>query len=201
MAEQTYIKILHPVNYSRIMLWAACCLIFAFLWPGEMTVPTVSSFDPSRHLTPKDIAMDSVLHPNHIQLLIEGSKMDQTRQCVRLYVGRANNDLCPVAAMLTYLVCRGLDDGPLFRTKDGQPLTRSKLVDLLRSTLSAAGIDPARYSGHSFHIGVATTAAAHGINDSTIQTLGRWTSFLRYIRIPRHELAQLSTTLGQSGHQ
>ncbi len=54
--------------------------------------------------------------------------------------------------------------------------------------LSLAGVDAARYTGHSFRIGAATTAAANGVNDATIQILGRWKSdcYTRYIRTPRH---------------
>lgn len=64
-------------------------------------------------------------------------------------MGRANNELCPVA-VLTYLAVRGFDHGPLFKTEQGLPLTRAKLVNLLKSALTAAGIDATRYSGHSF---------------------------------------------------
>jgi len=41
------------------------------------------------------------------------------------------------------------------------------------------------YSGHSFCIGAVTTAAATGIADSTIQTLGQLQSsaYLLYIRL------------------
>ena len=113
-----------PHNFNNIMLWAVCCLGFlAFLRSGEMTVPTGHSFDPSWHLTPKDIAVDNPQQPTYIQVLIKGSKTDQMCQGVRLYVGMTNNDLCPVSAVLTYLVCRGIDDGPLFCTEDGQPIT------------------------------------------------------------------------------
>ena len=38
-----------------------------------------------------------------------------------------------------------------------------KLVKMVQSTLQLAWIDPSGYSGHSFRIGAATTAAAKGI--------------------------------------
>ena len=188
----------NPKKCDNIMLWAACCLgYFAFLRSGEMTIPSAEKFDSGWHLTPLDIAVDNVKHPSFMQVRLKGSKTDQTRLGVNLYLGRTFNDLCPVAAMLTYLMIRGFDHGPLFQLQNGQPLTRQKLVDMLRTTLSMAGIDPTHYSGHSFRIWAATTAAANGINDSTIQTLGRWASdsFNRYIRIPHQQLAQLSVTL------
>ena len=164
-----------------------------------MTSPSVISFDPAWHLTPMDIAVDDLQSPSLIQISLKGSKTDQARQGINLFIGRTNNELYPIAAMLAYLAARGFDQGPLFQTEDLQPLTRAKLVSLLRSTLTAAGIDPTGYSGHSFRIGAATTAAACGIHDSTTQTLGRWASdsYLRYIRMPQQTLAQLSASLGR----
>ncbi len=57
----------------------------------------------------------------------------------------------------------------------------------MKDALDEAGVDPGQYSGHSFRIGAATTAAARGLEDSTVRTLGRWKSlaYLEYIKIPR----------------
>ena len=54
------------------------------------------------------------------------------------------------------------------------------------------------YAGHSFRIGDATSAALAGVEDSTIQALGRRQSaaFLQYIRMPREQLASIFEALG-----
>ena len=176
---------------------AVCCLaFFAFLRSGELTVPTTATFDPAWHLTPQDIMVDDKMEPTCLFVRIKGSKTDQTRQGITLCIGRTYNDLCPVAAVLAYLARRKVDQRPLFKLDSGQPLTRPKLVDLVKLSIKQAGIDPSHYSGHSFRIGAATTAAANGIGDAVIQMLGRWSSdsYTRYIRIPRNHLAHLSKT-------
>ena len=47
----------------------------------------------------------------------------------------------------------------------------SKFVDATHQALSAAHLPAKDYAGHSFR-----TAAMSGLEDSTIQTLGRWKS-------------------------
>ncbi len=74
--------------------------------------------------------------------------------------------------MLAYLLVRGRQPGPLFLFKDGRPLTRQRFVQAVRDALAKAGIQAGRYASHSFRIGAATTAAAKGIEDSIIRTLG-----------------------------
>ena len=99
--------------------------------------------------------------------------------------------------MMSFLKARGLAPGPLFCHKDYSPLTRSQLVNNLRKVLTQAGVDASNFTGHSFRIGAATAAAANGVEDSLIQTLGRWKSdsYKRYIRIPNTELANISAKL------
>ena len=76
---------------------------------------------------------------------------------------------------------------------------RERFVKMTRDKLTAAGVDASHYSGHSFRIGAATTASAYGVEDSLIQTLGRWKSaaYLLYVHVPREKLASLSTVLAK----
>ena len=99
--------------------------------------------------------------------------------------------------MLNYLLVRGQAEGPLFMFPDGRFLTRNRLVEAVRQALLKAGMDASKYSGHSFRIGTATTAARNGMEDSVIKTLGRWRSlaYLEYIHIPQDQLASYSRLL------
>ena len=170
---------------DTVMVWAACCLdFFCFLRSGEMCVPDDRSFDPSVHLTRDDIAVDDTHSPSIIRVSIKQSKTDPFRRGVNL-------------SMLNYLAVRGSSHGPLFMFRDGRFLTRERLVAALRSASSKAGVDPSKFCGHSFRIGAATTAAANGVEDAIIKTLGRWRSlaYLDYVKIPRQQLAFYSRVL------
>ena len=65
---------------------------------------------------------------------------------------------------------QGPAPGPLSRFSDGSFLTRAtcRFVVMIRSALLQAGIYAKPYLGHSFRIGVATSAALCGIQDSLI---------------------------------
>ena len=164
---------------------------------GEVTIPSNSSYDPSVHLNYSDISIDNPSNPGIIQVRIKASKTDPFRNGVDIYVGKTGQVLCPISALLNYLAVRGSAEGILFRFRDNSPLTKSKFVAKFRHLLDLSGIDSTLYSGHSFRIGAATTAAANGVEDSTIQTLGRWKSsaYLTYVRIPPETLAALSLSL------
>ena len=182
------------------MLWAASCLgFFAFLRVGKMTAPNDTTFDPSVHLCVSDIAVDDPRCPSMLRVRIKQSKTDPFRRGVDLFVGKTSSPLCPVAAMLDYLSTRGVAPGPLFMFRDGRYLTRQRFAEAVRAALSQAGIDRSKYCTHSFRIGAATTAAARGIEDSVIKTLGRWESlaYLQYVRIPRERLVAISGQLVQ----
>ena len=192
-----------PTSNLRIkrdnkMLWAACTLcFFGFFRVGELMSSSTSSYDPETQLTFRDIAIDNVKSPTLLQVHLKASKTDPFREGVDVYVGKSGNDICPISAMSAYLSSRGGQDGPLFLFEDGTFLTKDRFVSAVREALKLIGIDPSKYSGHSFRRGAATTAQSRGISDVTIKMLGRWKSsaYTRYIQTPRSQLAAFSSQL------
>ena len=185
-------------QFNSAMLWAASCMcFFGFLRSGEVVVPSDTGFDEAVHLSFGDVKLDSVSSPQYLEVRLKASKTDPFRKGVSVYLGRTDADLCPVAAVLHYMVQRGSSRGPFFKFSDGRPLTRDRFVVGVRSALQAAGIPSANYAGHSFRIGAATTAALCGVQDSLIKTLGRWESaaYTLYIRTPRETLCAVSRSL------
>lgn len=188
-------------DYNSVMLWAASVTtFFSFCRSGEVTVPKEDSYDAGSHLSYSDIAVNDAKAPSIISLKIKQSKTDQERVGTRVVIGKTDDHLCPVSALLAYLAKRGSNPGPLFQWKDGTPLTKQKFVDEVRSALSAAGLPAKDFAGHSFRIGAATTAATVGLDDSTIQTLGQWksSSYLLYIQLEPHRLASIAPTLAKA---
>ena len=167
------------------MLWAVATLcFFRFLRSGEVCILADSSFDEGAH-APGNY---SLLNPSNMMIRIKALKTDPFRQGVDIFVGQMGKVLCPISAVLAYLVARGNHPGSLSMFQDGKLLTRPQFVSGIQGALSMAGIDPSPYSGHSFRSGAAKTAEARGISDTTIKILGWWRSsaYQVNIKMPRN---------------
>ena len=167
--------------------------------PSSSTMEGTSPPSPSTHLSLGDLRADHETQPNTISLTIKQSKTDQERKGVTVVIGKTDDDICPVSALISYLTLRGNKPGPLFQWEDGSPLSKPKFVKEVRAALMAAKLPAKNFAGHSFRRGAATTAAMVGIQDSTIQTLGRWKSsaYLLYIKTHPKTLAQVSPVLSK----
>ena len=84
---------------------------------------------------------------------------------VFVFIGKTDNNRCPVAAIAAYLAVRGRANGPFFRWTSGLPLSREAFVkiNVYVKALSVSRMDVSGYSGHSFRIRAATAAAAAGL--------------------------------------
>ena len=179
------------------MMWAACCVaFFGCLRCGEFTVPNQTGYDPAIHLS-YDVVIDSKLSPSMILLHIKQSKTDVTQEGAQVVLGTTGNDVCPVKALLPYMVIRGAQPGPLFITADNHYLTQALFRSALHSLLKQVGLCAEQFNTHSFRIGAATTGDAVGLSETQIKTLGRWKSnaYQRYIRPTPTQLATLSKKL------
>ena len=153
-------------SFNSIMLWAASLVtFFSSCRSGEITVEDENKYDPSVHLSFSDVAIDNAGSPNIISLNIKRSKTDQGAVGVRVILGRTDNDLCPISALLVYLARRGNTPGALFQWDNRTPLSKTKFVDATHQALSAANLPAKDYTGHSFRLGAATTAATAGLED------------------------------------
>ena len=190
-----------PNRRDAAMLWAASTMcFFGFPRLGEVVAPSDAAYDATTHLSYGDVRVDSDRAPQYLTVRLKCSETDPFRKGVTVYLGRSRVDLCPVGAVLSYMVQRGEAPGPFFTFEDGKALTRERFVAALRRALMTAGLDCSAYAGHSFRIGAATTAAQLGIQDSLIQTLGRWqsTAYMLYVRTPRETLCAVARTLAGS---
>ena len=185
-------------NFDNQMLWSAICIaFFGFLRISEFTCDNVQRFH-SGTLTRDDVQFyPDGSDATSVSLNIKASKTDPFRKGINLIIGATGSEICPVRALNNYLSTANPSTGPIFKYKNGKPLSRTLFTEEIRNLLSLGGLEPKHYAGHSFRIGAATTAAAVNIPAWLIKTMGRWSSdcFERYIRTPKDTLINASRQL------
>ena len=126
-------------EWDHFMLWAAMCLcFFGFLRAGKTVAPE-TKFDTSQHLIYTDIAEEDLVDPKQLQVNIKQSKTDLFRLGVKVWIGITGDDLCSVAAILSYMALQGLVEGPLFYFQNGNLLMRQRLITKMQWGTSESG--------------------------------------------------------------
>ena len=183
---------------DKLAFWATATLAFFDLFRlGELLIGLEAEYSSASHLSWGDVALDSKAATTLVKIHLKRSKCDQFSAGADILMGRTGCLLCPVTTIIKFINCRGDSPGYFFIDGEKKPITKPRFIAQLRDYMKAAGLPSDQFAGHSFRIGAATTAAKAGIEDSMIQTLGRWHSaaFLRYIRTPHESLAALSVSL------
>ncbi|KAK6166966.1 hypothetical protein SNE40_022153 [Patella caerulea] len=174
---------------------------FGFMRCGEFTVKSGSATYNILRMTDIDISKDKSFYI----VKLRASKTDPFRQGVSIHIFR-NSNICPVETMCKYYKYRinqgALESSPLFVNEfmSTEPLKRDTFIAYVRHLLEVIGYNSVKYCGHSFRIGAATSAAAAGIEDHLIQTLGRWSSncYVRYIKTSKESLQLAQSSMCKS---
>ena len=123
-------------------------------------------------------------------LHVRRSKTDQFGKGQRVAIPEGTF-IRPVERLRRWLALSGATAGPLFQTlwRGGRPrgkaLHPTDIARLVKRWVSAIGLDPADYSGHSLRAGFVTSAAVHSARLDKIMEVTRHASagmVLRYIR-------------------
>ena len=97
-------RTVHP---ERRVLWAVCCTaISGFFRLGELLLTSQSQFNPRLHLSWGDMAVNNPKAPSMLKFHLHQSKTDPVGHGVDVVLGKTGCNLCPVAAVLSY-VCVG----------------------------------------------------------------------------------------------
>jgi site-specific recombinase XerD len=118
--------------------------------------------------------------PRGVRVTIRRSKTDQEGegQVVAVPEGRR---LRPLVHLRAWLAASGIERGPLFRPlwKGGRRvrgdarLSDHAVARIVQARAAAAGLDPARYAGHSLRAGFVTAAARAGADIWKIREVSR----------------------------
>ena len=177
---------------DQLMLTSAVTLaFFGLLRVSEYTCHSRHQFYSQTTLLFRNVTIAP--SRNLVAVRIKCSKTDPFRTGCIIRIGSTGGQLCPVGALLRYSNIHPFPIGPLFIFANGFFLTRSHITNLLRLSLP----DVPHINTHSSRIGGATAAASAGIPDSTIQTLGRWSSdaYRRYLRLSDESVQEFCTRM------
>jgi len=119
--------------------------------------------------------------PEGLRLIVRRSKTDQEGKGRIVGIPFGVSDLCPVAALRTWLEVAGIKSGAVFRRvldsrrrqaelfpDLGDRLDGRAICLVVKKAAIAAGYDGSIYSGHSLRAGFCTAAAAAGATERAI---------------------------------
>ena len=190
---------LEPSSPYDQAFWAACVVAFFGFLRKSSLVPQSSSKVLTEVLSRQDISFTK----DGVNLSIHKTKTIQFGDRIlmiplpKIY----GSPLCPVSALQKLMAFENVpSSAPLFSypTPSGFAfVTHAKFVNSLRKSLSKGGLDPSKYSGHSFRRGGASFAFACGIPSEIIKLQGDWKSsaYQRYITAPLRLRQDLSRVL------
>ncbi|KAI6007081.1 hypothetical protein EDD15DRAFT_2383948 [Pisolithus albus] len=167
---------------AAIAFWSCCRL-------GELLIPSVQTFDPSKHVSRSVLPISVSTLENGTQHSFFHIPWSKTTLSLGADISITARDhrTCPLTALLNH--CAGNSGLPshvplfAFRTSSGWlPMTRAWFLQKCNLTWVSVGFPD--MPGHAFRIGGATELLLQGVPPDVVATQGRWKSqaFLEYWR-------------------
>ncbi|MDM8005902.1 MAG: site-specific integrase [Phycisphaerae bacterium] len=110
-----------------------------------------------------------------IELTIRKSKTDQRGAgSLKVIAMGRHESTCPVRSLRRWLASSGIIEGPVFRPVDrhgriaSTHLTGHAVATIIKRSATRAGLDAARFSGHSLRAGFVTTSKLRGASDAAV---------------------------------
>ena len=135
---------------------------------------------------------DCTFGKDGLTIILRRSKIDQDGAGRKIGIPYGSNpETCPVRVLQSWMEQAGISRGPLFRSisRHGQVqpgrLSGIDVARVVKKLVKRAGLDPAKFAGHSLRAGHATSAAIAGASERSImnQTGHRSVQMVRrYIR-------------------
>jgi hypothetical protein len=126
-----------------------------------------------------------------IEIKLKCPKENRSGKEVTVDIFESGGTLCPVKAFTRWQNrIKPEDELPIFRDDKGIPVMGRKMNSWLKKLLEKhVDYDKARFTSHSFRIGLATTLGTLGFSTDDIKEAGRWSSnaYQVYMRLPRQQ--------------
>ena len=186
---------------SKLMLWAVCTMLFFGAFRiNELVSRTESCFDPDHTLLTKDVQLNEKRGESSLSITLKCPKERKAGDVTVVDVFEVEGPLCPVRAYKKWRTSSNQQaEMPLFRHRDGTPLTGRKFNGHLKKLLGKhAQFAKGTISAHSFRAGIPTILGSKGYDDEEIKRIGRWSSraFEIYIKGKRTNRAAIARQFG-----
>ena len=186
---------------TQRLLWSVSTLAFYGAFRiHELVSKTESTFDPDNTLLTENVKLVGGVGERWLEITLKCPKEKKAGRPTIIDVFEIGGPLCPVKAYLMWTELNTPELGmPLFRKRDGTPMTGRKINMLLKTLLREfACFESGTISSHSFRSGIVSILGSKGFSDEEIKLVGRWSSraFIRYMKLPRTQRAAIARKIG-----
>jgi hypothetical protein len=175
-------------TFDSAVFAVATCAFWGVCRLGEITVPSISAFDSSYHVTRCCglVFSHGASNPQSAKFRLPWTKTEKSSGAF-ISLTAISGPSCPIIALQHHLLSNS--DLPssahlfAYKTSTGfLPMVKKTFLDRCSDIFRSVGLLPIH--GHSFRIGGATEHLRRGLSVDLLKIQGRWKSdaFQRYIR-------------------